>query len=182
MQKGPRLRVPVSTFAKFCAAEDDKSRRNLVKGAKSRTGKNGGDYYARFKRVVKTACQMGNDIDAVEDDLTTQVVNVEPEKTRLPLLRDAFLDQWRKHGYQFFAVHGKDVTVARLTLKVAPDLGVLTRAGDEIAVKLWLSEGDVFDRKRDTFIYLMSEAKRMAQWPLVWRYAFGNSSEVESTM
>ena len=143
MQKDSRLRVPISTFAKFCAAKDEKSRLNLVRGAKSQTGKNGGDYYARFKRIVKTACQMGQDIDTVEDDLTTQVVNVEPEKTRLPLLRDAFLDQWRKHGYQFFAVHGKDVKVARLTLRVSVDLGVLTRAGDEIAVRLWLSEADL---------------------------------------
>ena len=79
-----------------------------------------------------------------------------PKKERLSLLGDAFFGQWRKHDYLFFRVQRTNVTVARLTLAVAPELGVLIRADDQVAVRLWISGREIMGRERDTLIYLLS--------------------------
>ena len=166
MQNREIIRAPISVFAKFCAEDDERKQRMLVRRAKIQSRKGGGDPYGSFKRIVRTARHQDQDIDSVQAELKALMQS----KERLALLSDAFIGQWRKHSYNFFKVQPIFVSLARLTIKVAPDLGVLTRAGDEIAVRLWVSEGNILDRERDTFIYLMSEAKKPAQWPLHWRF------------
>lgn len=164
-----KIRVPSSKFAEFYATDNERHQLSLVRNVKNKSGK-GGDRYAGFKGKVKAAYHMGQDIDTVQAELKTLVANAKADRERLALLSDAFIGQWRQQEYQFFKVQGNDVTIARLTLKVSPDLGVSTRAGEKIAVRLWLSESNILDKERDTFIYLMSEVKRTAQWPPTWMY------------
>lgn len=164
-----KIPVPASKFAKFNAEDDQRKLWTLVRDVKNRTGK-GGDHYAGFKGIVRKVYQMGQDIHSIEKDFERLITIKEPNKKRLPLLCEAFLDQWRKHDYQFFYVRGSNVTIGRLTLKVVPDLGVSTPTGDEISARLWLSQGNVLDRERETFLYLMSEVKKTAQWPANWGF------------
>ena len=111
MWNGGKIGAPVSVFAEFCAAKNEVQQQSLVRRAKSKSGK-GGDHYAGFKRIVRTACQMGQDIHSVEEAFTRLITTKDPYKKRLPLLRDAFLDQWRKHDYQFFKAQWSNVTIA----------------------------------------------------------------------
>lgn len=167
-----KIRAPASKFAEFFATDSERRQLSLVRSVKSKPRK-GGDRYAGFKSKVKAAYHMGQDIDTVQAELKTlaATAKTDTDRDRLTLLSDAFIGQWRQQGYQFFKVQGNDVTIARLTLQVFPDLGVSTRAGEEIAVRLWLSESNILDKERDTFICLMSEVKRIAQWPPTWMYA-----------
>ena len=164
------ISAPASTFAKFCATEDEKKQLNLVLRAKNRSGGGGIGPIMRFRQIVGTSCHQGQGIATVENELKGLIARSSKvrEKERLTLLSDAFIGQWRKYDYQFQPVQGTKVSLARLTIKVFPDLGVITRAGEEVAVRLWLSEGNISDKERDTFIYLMSEAKQPAQWPTNW--------------
>ena len=172
MQDRARILTPISTFAEYCAADDERKQSALVRDVKYRSGGGGVGLIMRFRQIVGTARHQGQDIATVENELKALVARSSKvrEKERLALLSDAFIGQWRKYDYHFQPVQGTKVSLARLTIKVFPDLGVVTRAGDEIAVRLWVSEGNILDKERDTFIYLMSEAKQPAQWPTNWGF------------
>ena len=126
----------------------------------------------RFQQIVGTTPHRGQEIATVEKELEALIArSIEVrDKERLTLLKDAFIGQCRNHGYQFKPVQETKISLGRLTIKVFPDFGVVTRAGDEIAVRLWLSKRNISDKERDTFIYLMSEAKQPGQWPANWSF------------
>ena len=163
IQGRARIPTPISTFAEYCA-EDDKTRQTaLVKNVKHSSGRGGVGPIMRFRQTAKAACQQGQEFTGVEAELKELIASNALQRGRLTLLGDAFIGQWRKYDYQFKHVQGTKISLARLTIKVFPDLVIVSRAGDEIAVRLWLSERDILDKERDTFIYPMSEAKQPAQ-------------------
>ena len=170
MRDRTRIPTPISTFAEYCAEDDERKQWNLVRDVKYRSGGGGVGPIMRFRQIASTARHQGQDIATVEYELKALMARASKvsEKERLELLSNAFIGQWRKYDYRFQPVQGTNVSLARLTIKVFPDLGVVTRAGGEIAVRLWLSERNIMDKERDTFIYLMSEAKKPAQWPANW--------------
>ena len=170
MEKPPKQYVPVASFAKFYAEFDEKEQWNLVRDVINRSGKGGRDHYADFKKILKTACHIDLDIDAIEEKLKALEVTQKTGRQRLALLSDAFLNQWRKCGYRFFPVKGKEVTIAELTLKVAVDLGMASPTGEQVAVRLWLSKGIVSDKERHAIHYLLSEVKRIGKRPEDRRY------------
>ena len=172
MQGRARILTPISTFAEYCAEDDERKQSALVSKLKYRSGGGGVGPIMRFRQIVSTASHPGRDIATVEDDLEALIersIKV-GERERLTQISRAFIGQWRTYDYQFKPVQGAKVNLGRLTIKVFPDLGVVTRSGDEIAVRLWLKEREILDKERNTFAFLMSEAKQPAQWPADWGF------------
>ena len=164
--------ISFSTFAEFCAEDDERKQSALVGKRKYQRGGGGISLILRFRQIVGTTPHQGRDMATVENDLEALIAisTKAREKERLALLTDAFIGQCRNYDYQFHSAQETKVSLGRLTIKVFPDFAVVTRAGDEIAVRLWLSKKDISDNERNALVFLLSEAKKPAQWPANWKF------------
>ena len=167
---GGMPRAPMSVFTKFCAEEDRNKQTRMVQELKRRVslpleGRDGFNPYGRFLVAIKGTYRCGHDFEIVRDCLTTLISQSGNNPSRMEILRDSFLSQWQANGYRFFQVHGREVEYCGLTIRVIPDIGVLLEDGREIAVKMWLAQGMIPQRRREATIALLDVVRGSRDWP-----------------
>lgn len=160
------LRSAMSPFLDFHEAQTESARRALVSRAKNppkrEAGKaSGGSAYEGFINSIRKYYRVGMTRETVEQCLETWIRRGRIGGERARVLVNAFLHQWDLYNYRFYRVHGRDINIAGLTIRVAPDIGVVTGLDENIIVKLWLREKAISDLRRQATIALLDEVRKL---------------------
>ena len=164
------MRVVLMTeFARFCAAGSpvrDRMAREIA-GLEHREIRNpNGALYGVLRR---THWRDGN-IEPLMDatpNLDAARADYQKELARIMGLKEDYIAFWLRQAEGHFRVDPVGVTIAGLTVRVNPEVGMDTGIAKH-PFKLWFRKGKMSSRHTMVYHYLLREAVENSPWPLTW--------------
>ena len=158
------LPVPMSAVVAFGVARSEEKREEIVCRVKYKLSDAGGGWGNPNAGFLKCLRESGHPsmVEDVQKNCLNEWVNRGncKERVRRERLHDSLNSQWDRHGYKFYKVDEYLVTVAGLTIKAEPDIGMQTRSGRRATVKLWLQARPIPRMRRKLVIGLLGAPRK----------------------
>ena len=159
-------KAPMSKFLDFCEAESEASRERIVRDVKKRgSGGGGTPPYRGLFECLRSNYRPGQTQQMTEACLSNWATRAAKDTARARILAEALINQWNQQNYRFYEAHPHVITMAGLTVKVIPDIGVEFQDGGLAKVKLWLRKLPISERRRQALPVLLAAGDQMALDP-----------------
>ena len=152
--------VSMTIFAQFYVA-GAKGREGIVE----RLGKGGRDYYGPLTTLLRQYFKSG-DIEALRHarpNLNPKVKDYLSWMKDLERAKQHCIKLWTSRQATYFKPHQTGVSLGELTVRVNPEIGMITADGDRI-LKLWYPPERIDPTYAAVFYYLLNEANRRMLW------------------
>ena len=157
--------VPLTTFSRFCVA-GEKVREEIVDYLKA--PKYGG-WYTALRGMFRRAHWKTGDIDTLVDAKPNADKDREGYAEFMDdaeVVKQAYIDFWRRQGGSFFCVPKLSVPVGDLTVKIDPEVGMETVVGAQaLKVRFNSTKTKMSRRQLAVCHYLFGEAAKIPKWP-----------------
>ena len=168
----PMKPVPMTTFADFFVARSDKRKEGIVNRFSDGNGWGGLSYRpltAMLQRYL--ACGDIEGLHRAKFNLNPESSDFEKNLAALERARQNCIALWTDQKASYFKVDPAGVPLGRLTVKVSPQIGMTTKAGER-AVRLWYQQKPMGVTLSQVYHYLLIEARKKMPWgglvPGIW--------------
>ena len=159
------------TFTKFCVARKDSQQRKTVHDFFEQSQNpeliSYRDYYRPLRDAIRKYHWRTGDLAAFAEILPFLPQNPKYayRRQQIQTVGEAYSQFWRTQDFQHINVTTVDVPLADISIRVNPELGVRSTAGDDYVVKMWFSAPQISRQFREVMSFLMGKAQMSGAWP-----------------
>ena len=130
------------------------------------------DYYFMVRNGIRRTHWATNDIETLREAYTDFSHNARNLKKREDSVEVAehYIEYWDKEAETLFQVPPQEVEFEGLTLRISADLGMVTKRGDQLALKMWFKKPKPQRAYRQAFQWLSANLRPVG-WDSEWQPA-----------